>query len=116
VGCGVIGRRRAGAFGGATLTACMDVDPSRARQLAETHAAKAVLDIEDVVDNPDIDVVVVSTTNNMLAPVAIAALEAGKHVFVEKPAARSVAEITRVIADAAKAQRLVRVGFNHRYH
>ena len=116
VGCGLIGRRRAGALAGATLTACTDVDPSRARLLADMHAAKAVARVEDVVGNPEVDVVVVSTTNNMLAPIAIAALEAGKHVLVEKPAARTVAEIDRIIAAAAKAQKLVRVGFNHRYH
>ena len=43
-------------------------------------------------------------------------IEAGKHVLVEKPAARSVAEIDPVIEAARRHRRLVRVGFNHRYH
>jgi predicted dehydrogenase len=48
--------------------------------------------------------------------VARFAVETGKHVLVEKPAARSVVEIDRVIEATARSRRLVRVGFNHRYH
>src|SRR5262249_62387822 len=46
----------------------------------------------------------------------LAALSAGKHVLVEKPAARCAREIAPVIEAAANARALVRVGFNHRYH
>ena len=49
-------------------------------------------------------------------PEAMDALAAGKHVLVEKPAARSVEEVDRLIAAAARAGTQVRVGFNHRYH
>ena len=71
---------------------------------------------QDLVSDDRVDIVVVATTNDALADIAVAAIEAGKHVLVEKPAGRSVAEIDR-IADAAKQRgRLVRVGFNHRYH
>jgi predicted dehydrogenase len=94
----------------------MDTDASRAYAAAQPHGAEVVNRFEDIVSSPNVDVIVVSTTNNALAPVAIAALDAGKHVFVEKPAARSVAEIDAVIAAAARSLRLVRVGFNHRYH
>lgn len=62
------------------------------------------------------DIVIVATTNDSLADVTLAALDAGKHVLVEKPAARSVAEIEPLIARSASAGRRVRVGFNHRYH
>ena len=41
---------------------------------------------------------------------------AGKHVLVEKPAARSVAELDALIADARAAGVTVKVGFNHRFH
>jgi predicted dehydrogenase len=54
--------------------------------------------------------------NDSLAGIARGAVEAGKHVIVEKPAARNVAETDTVIAAAAAGERLVRVGFNHRYH
>ncbi len=64
----------------------------------------------------DVDVVIVATTNDALTPIAVAAVEAGKHVLVEKPAARTVEEIDRLLAAARAHDRRVRVGFNHRYH
>jgi predicted dehydrogenase len=117
VGCGVIGRRRADALAGATLTACADSDRIRADALAKTHSgARSVARWQEVVESSDVDIVVVATTNDALASTAIAALEAGKHVLIEKPAGRNVREIDRIAAAAARHNRLVRVGFNHRYH
>jgi len=52
----------------------------------------------------------------MLAPITLAAVQAGKHVLVEKPAACGARELDGVIEAAQRAGRLVRVGFNHRYH
>jgi predicted dehydrogenase len=69
-----------------------------------------------VVERDDVDVVVVATPNDSLAEITIGALDAGKHVIVEKPAARSVAEIDRVITAQKRSGKVVRVGFNHRYH
>jgi predicted dehydrogenase len=63
-----------------------------------------------------VNVVIISTTNNMLAEMTLAAVEAGKHVLVEKPAARNVRELDPIIKIAEQNQCLVRVGFNHRYH
>ncbi len=68
------------------------------------------------VTNPDVDAVIVATTNDWLAPVTIAASEAGKHVLVEKPAARSLKEIRDVVARVERHPSCVWVGFNHRYH
>ena len=53
---------------------------------------------------PDVDIVIVATTNDALAPIAIAAVEAGKHVLVEKPAARTVAELDRADRRGARAR------------
>ena len=66
--------------------------------------------------SPDVDIVVVATTNNALAPITLAAVQAGKHVLVEKPAARTQAELAPVMEAARHANVRVRVGFNHRYH
>src|SRR5262249_43760334 len=57
-----------------------------------------------------------ATTNDALATVARAALLEGKHVIVEKPAARTVDELEPLIDLARQYDRQVRVGFNHRYH
>ena len=117
VGCGLIGARRAGALAGAELASCADVDPRRAEAVAAARpGVRTFGHWQDLVSDDRVDVVVVATTNDVLAEISIAALEAGKHVLVEKPAARSVAEIDRVAGAARRAGRLVRVGFNHRYH
>jgi predicted dehydrogenase len=63
-----------------------------------------------------VDVVVVATTNDALAKVTQAALDAGKHVLVEKPAARNLGELRPLIETARRLPLRVRVGFNHRYH
>ena len=52
----------------------------------------------------------------MLVPITLAALAAGKHVLVEKPGARNAREFAPVLAAAEQAKRLVKVGFNHRFH
>jgi predicted dehydrogenase len=117
VGCGLIGHKRAHALAGARLTACADIVRARADALARTaQGATASDDWRAIVARPDVDIVVVATTNDALADVARAAVEAGKHVMVEKPAARSVVEIDALMAASAGRRRLVRVGFNHRYH
>ena len=117
VGCGLIGRKRAMALAGARLTVCADLQVERAEALARTvPGAVAVADWRAAVTRSDVDIVVVATVNDSLAGISRAAVEAGKHVLVEKPGGRSVAEVDAVIAAAAAARRLVRVGFNHRYH
>ena len=117
IGCGLIGGKRAQALSGARLVACADVLPDRARALAQTvPGASACEDWNTAVRDSAVDIVIVATTNDALAPVTLAALEAGKHVLVEKPAARRVDELDRLIAAERASGRLVRVGFNHRYH
>lgn len=117
IGCGLVGRRRATALGNARLVACADLDRARAEALARTATGVATTDDwRTAIGRADVDIVVVATTNDMLAKIACAAVEAGKHVLVEKPAARSVAEIDPLIELAGRARCLVRVGFNHRCH
>ena len=59
---------------------------------------------------------VVATPHDMLAPITLAVVEAGKHALVEKPGARCAAELDSVAAAARRSGALVRIGFNHRYH
>ncbi|MDD2236834.1 MAG: Gfo/Idh/MocA family oxidoreductase [Kiritimatiellae bacterium] len=115
LGCGLIGRKRAAALAGAKLSACADLDAARAQALAQSFGC-AVCAPQELPNRDDVDVVIVATPNNALAECTIQALEAGCHVLVEKPAARNVAELERVREVARRTGRLVRVGFNHRYH
>jgi predicted dehydrogenase len=117
VGCGVVGCRRAGALGAARLIACTDQRTERAESLArEAGTAEVERDWRRLVTRPDVNIVVVATTNDALAPVTLAAVQAGKHVLVEKPAARVSSELPPIVAAAAQTGLRVRVGFNHRYH
>ena len=117
IGCGLIGQKRARALNDCRLVACADVVGERAAALARTVPdAQPVANWQAVVELPDVDIVIVSTTHNALAEITLAAITAGKHVLVEKPAARSTADLRAVIAAAQRARVLVRVGFNHRYH
>ena len=117
VGCGGVGRKRAQALAGARLVACADARPERADALAASvPGATSVADWRAAVDRPDVDIVVVSTSHDALAGVARHAVAAGRHVLIEKPAARSVAELDTIIDAAARSRAVVRVGFNHRFH
>lgn len=117
IGCGLIGRKRAQALGAARLVVCADKVRERAEALASlTTGVEATTDWQSAVARDDINIVIVSTTNDALAPVTIAALQAGKPVLVEKPTARNLREIESLISAAKRAGVPVRVGFNHRYH
>jgi predicted dehydrogenase len=122
VGCGLIGNKRLKAFTkDDRLVAAADTNLGRARQLAAPHAgAVATSDWRELVRRDDVELVVVATTNDMLAPVTLEAVRNGKHVLVEKPAARSAEEIEPVAAAAREAFErngtVVKVGFNHRFH
>ena len=117
VGCGLIGQKRARALGpGGQLVACADLEVSRAEGLARASLAKVYRDWRELVWSPLVDVVIVATLHDSLAEIARTAAEAGKHVLVEKPAARNATELESVISTAAKHGVKVHVGFNHRYH
>ena len=117
IGCGLIGRKRASALSGCTLAVCCDITPGRAEMLATAYpGCRATTDWNAVVDSPGVDVVLVATGHDMLAPIAQAAASAGKHVLLEKPGARCAGELDSVGEAAARTGTLVRLGFNHRYH
>jgi predicted dehydrogenase len=116
VGCGLIGDKRSEAIGaGDSIVGTFDVDAAAARRLAEKTGAAPCRSLEDVLDlSPD--VVVVAVTHDGLAEASCAALTAGCHVLVEKPAGIGTVEVDRVILAAKETGRRVKVGFNHRFH
>jgi predicted dehydrogenase len=117
IGCGLIGTKRAKALGDCPLVAAVDRDLARAQQLARAYpGCEAGVDWQSIISRKDIDLVIVATTNDILAPATMAAVQAGKHVLVEKPAARNAVELEPVVHAAKKAGVTVKVGFNHRFH
>jgi predicted dehydrogenase len=118
VGCGLIGKRRAreaAASPHSRMVAAADARTEAAAETVADHGGR-VATWQEIVADPAIDVVVVATPNGFLAEVALAALAAGKHVLLEKPMGRNIAEAEAIAAAAVNARRLVKVGFNHRYH
>jgi len=120
VGCGLIGLRRAAALSkiaGARLRFACDLDPARAAEAAKRFpGCEAATDFRSVVTHPDVDAVIVSTLNGSLAPIALAAVSAGRHALVEKPGALNAAELRQVRDAAASQGAKVRLGYNHRFH
>ena len=96
------------------VVAAADVNIDRAKSLAA--GAFATSDWREALHVPSVDAVVVATTNDWLAPVSRAAVELGKHVLVEKPAARTCEELKGVLTAAQRSSAYVQVGFNHRFH
>lgn len=117
IGCGLIGAKRAQALCGQPVVVCADPDKARAERLSKANpGARATVDWREAIKDPAVTIVIVATTNDVLAEVTLEAVRAGKHVLVEKPAARNAAELTPIIAAAKEADVRVRVGFNHRHH
>lgn len=116
VGCGLIGRKRAQALGpDDRLLAACDPVLDRAAGLTSDFGGQPCRSIDDVLAlGPD--VVVVATTHDQLAPLTERALAAGSHVLVEKPAGLGTEQVQRLARAAEAAGRLVKVGFNHRFH
>jgi predicted dehydrogenase len=116
VGCGLIGQRRAQALTGAKLVACADIDAKKAQALADARGCVAFDNWRTMLDRAPCDIVIVATLHNSLAEITLECVRHGRHVLVEKPAARLRSELEPVLAAAAQTGVQVRVGFNHRYH
>jgi predicted dehydrogenase len=115
-GCGLMGHKRAEALRPEDeLIACADLDLKAAERLAAHHGSRAMAEFDDLLAlGPD--VVIVATSHDQLSPLSQRALASGAHVLVEKPAGLGTEEIDQLIQAADQAQRLVKVGFNHRFH
>jgi predicted dehydrogenase len=101
----------------AELFAVCDLDEARARARAEAWgAARVYTDPEELFADPDVDAVDILTPHHLHAEHAVAALEAGKHVALQKPPTRTLGELDRVAAAARRAGRLLRVFENFSYY
>jgi UDP-N-acetyl-2-amino-2-deoxyglucuronate dehydrogenase len=88
---------------------------SRAPELAARFGIACEATVESLTRRPDLDAVVVTTPNHQHVTDATLALEAGKHVLVEKPFALSVADCDRMIAAAARRGLVVATAYNLRF-
>ncbi len=96
----------------AVLVCVTDPNPP----MAGFDGADVVPDYQAVIDS-EVDAVFVCTPNRFIPEIVEAALDAGKHVFCEKPPGRSVQDVERIMdAERRASGLLVKIGFNHRYH
>jgi predicted dehydrogenase len=97
------------------LVIAADVSPDRRRHAERVGFEATSDDWRAVVEHPAVDAVSITVPNAMHREVALAAIEAGKHIWVEKPVGRGV-EDTTAVADAARAAGvLTEVGFCYRF-
>ena len=120
-GLGRLGKRHAAALAFQTpdcqlVAACSPVEAERDYARTQLGVAHICSDLEALLADKNVDAVVLVTPTSLHADQAIAALEAGKHVFVEKPLALQLADCERVLAVAAQHPALVAmVGFVRRF-
>jgi predicted dehydrogenase len=99
----------------AEVVALAGLDEDRCRQLAKRFEIPHVYrDYTELLAHPDIDAVSIAVPNHLHLPVATAAFEAGKHVLVEKPLARNVADGERMVAAAEEAGKVLAIAFQRR--
>jgi predicted dehydrogenase len=93
---------------GMELAAVCDINEEEARRVAdENDIPRALTDFRELLADDDIVAVDVCLHNNLHAPVSIAAMEAGKHVYCEKPLAGSYADAERMVQTAKETGRML---------
>jgi len=108
--------KRALALKGVEVVAVADADPDRlAAVKAEFGLKYAYTSASELFADRDVDGVVLAVPNHLHAPLAIEALEAGKHVLVEKPIARWTSEAQQMIDARDKTGKILMVGMNQRF-
>ena len=120
VGAGRIGNVHASSITyhipGARVVRVSDIRPEAAKALAEKYGIPAWSDnYMDIINDPAIDAVLVCSPTPTHADIAIAAMQAGKHVFCEKPVDLTIEKIRRTAEVAKETGRKLQIGFNRRF-
>lgn len=118
VGCGVIAKTHAEAIARmdeASLVAVADVNVKKAESFGAMHGAAAYRDYHGMLDRQDIDGVIVCTPSGLHGEIAIAAMQAGKHVIVEKPMDISLSRCDEMIGIGERTGKKLAVISQHRF-
>jgi len=119
VGCGFWGKNHARIYSElekADLIAVADLNEDAACALGERYGADYHRDPADLIKRDDIDAISICTPTVTHADIALEAIEAGKHILVEKPLTSTVAEAESLIAASEKAGVKLTVGFVERFN
>lgn len=118
IGAGLMGSQHARSAASAAAVELVGVHAAAADQataLASRHGCESFESMEDVLGDPRVEAVLVATPTDTHVEVALAAIAAGRHVFVEKPVARTLEDARRLRSAARRAGRVVGVGHVIRY-
>ncbi|MEM7530833.1 MAG: Gfo/Idh/MocA family oxidoreductase [Chloroflexota bacterium] len=118
IGCGAIGTRHAEAVRGsdhATLVATCDVNLAQAQNALAGKIGTAYDDLNEMLAAESLDVVTVATPDDQHVEPVIKAVEAGCHVFCEKPMATSLADARRMVEATTQHDRHLAIDYNRRF-
>lgn len=120
IGTGAIGRehitRITNKLSGGKITTLTDMNIENAKSAASLCGARIEHSDRDVINSPDVDGVLVTSWGSAHASSVLAAIEAGKPVFCEKPLATTAGDCKKIVdAEMNKGKKLVQVGFMRRY-
>lgn len=102
---------------GVEVVALADINPERVKEVANRfHIGNRYSDYRALLDHPAIEAVAICVPTQFHAEIALAALDAGKHLLIEKPLALNLDESDRLIERAAQSSNKIMVGFNMRWH
>ncbi len=116
IGFGKMGKIRAAAIeanGNGAIKAVYDPHPETD---FESYAGVTVSHPDVIIDDPEIRAVFICTPNHLNRPLTLQALQAGKHVFCEKPPAFNAQEVEEIRAEEERSGMKLMYGFNHRHH
>lgn len=115
---GIIGYGKMGRIRAETFDALPDFEVTRVFDVHYDQAPDkpTAASIDEMVADPDLDVLVISLPNYLVKDTTIAALRAGKHVFCEKPPAMTGADLAEIQEVHTASNRTLMYGFNHRRH
>ncbi|MBI5305214.1 MAG: Gfo/Idh/MocA family oxidoreductase [Chloroflexi bacterium] len=118
VGAGILGSRHARVFhemDESELVAVVDVDAARAEKIAQANGARAFTDLKQMLDRVAVDAVSIATPDHLHRDPVFTALNAGKHVLLEKPLATTADDARAIVAAVAASKRVAMVNFSQRY-
>ncbi len=109
--------RNFAAIGGCELAWLCDASQAACEKLARAlPSARVTADLQDLLEDPELDAVVLATPVPTHAELAVRVVSAGKHCFVEKPLATTAADAERAVAAAERAGKILMVGHLLEYH
>lgn len=118
VGAGILGSRHARVFrelDESELVAVIDTDAARAQRVADGNGAKSFTDLKHALAAVDVDAISIATPDHLHRDPVLAALEAGKHVLLEKPLATTADDARAIVNATEKSNRIAMVNFSQRY-